>query len=201
MEYHSIMEIVMECLFGWDKKKQKGKPGFFGTVEAFCEAIEEQGRGTLHGHFLIWIKNFGLLRTLLHSKNKATQESAKKKYIRHVDSVMSASHGEFSLQVDHTCKDGVVVQDTVDAIYENCEKEDLREARHKVGCHTIDGRVLQCKPCKVKERPTDVISNALHTLKSKLSGDVPIPLPPGLLGIAAYRVCLRRGSWQRATRL
>ena len=72
MEYHSTMEIVMECLFGWDKKKQKGKPGVFGTVEAFCEAIEEQGRGTLHGHFLIWIKNFGLLRTLLHSKNKAT---------------------------------------------------------------------------------------------------------------------------------
>ena len=81
----------------------------------------------------------------------------------------------------------MVVQDTVDAIYKNCEKEDLREARHKVGCHTIDRRVLQCKTCKVKERPTDVISNALHTLKSKLSGDVPIPLPPGLLDIAAYR--------------
>ena len=163
MEYHSTMKIVMECLFRWDKKKQKGKPGVLGTLEAFCEAIGEQGRGTLYGHFLVWIKNFVLLQTLLHSKNKATQESTKKKYSRYVNSVISASHGEFSLQVYHMCKDGVVVQDTVDAIYENCTKEDLREARHKVDCHTIYGKVLQCKTCKVKERPIDIMSQMHYT--------------------------------------
>ena len=70
MEYHSTMEIVMECLFGWDKKKQKGKPGVFGTVEAFCEAIKEQGRGTLHGHFLIWIKNFACCERCCTAKIK-----------------------------------------------------------------------------------------------------------------------------------
>ena len=174
-------------IFGWTKRKQKGKPGFLGTLKVFCEAIEEQGKGTLHGPFLIWIKDFALLQMLLHSKNKATQESAQKRCIGYVDSIMSANHGDLSMQVDHACKDGVVVQYTVDTIYENCDKEDLREARHTVSYHTIDGKVLQCKTRKVKERPTYIVSNALQKLKSKLSRDVTIPLPPGLLDITAYR--------------
>ena len=78
-EYHSAIEIVMEHLFGWDKKKQRGRPGILGTLQAFCEAIEEQGRGTLHGHFLIWVTNFDLLREMIHDKNKAVKESAKKR--------------------------------------------------------------------------------------------------------------------------
>ena len=49
-EYHSAIQIVMECLFGWDAKKQQGTVGVLGIVEAFCQAIEEQGREPLHGH-------------------------------------------------------------------------------------------------------------------------------------------------------
>ena len=79
LEYNSSIQIVMECLFGWDPKKQQGKPGILGTLEAFCEAIEEQGRGTLHGHFLIWIKHFGLLRKLLYHKKADVRIEAKER--------------------------------------------------------------------------------------------------------------------------
>ena len=182
----------MECLFGWDKKKQQGRPGILGTLEAFCEAIEEQGRGTLHGHFLIWVKNFALLRRMLHDKRKAARESAKKEYIKYIDQVVSVRHGDFCLDVEHECKSG-----SPDSIYKNRESETndsqaakhqpLRDARHNVKCRDIDGMVMQCKTCGAKERPTDVITSALNKLKRDLRSNVPVPLPRGLLDIAAYR--------------
>ena len=57
LEYESIMQILVEDLLQWDMKKQKAKqPGVVGTVEAFGPADKEQGRGTLHSHWQIWIK-------------------------------------------------------------------------------------------------------------------------------------------------
>ena len=32
--------------------------GLFGEVLAWCLATEEQGRKTLHGHFLIWVSGW-----------------------------------------------------------------------------------------------------------------------------------------------
>ena len=68
-KYHSAIQIVMGCLLGWDTKKQRGTVGILGIVEAFCQAIEEQGRGTLHRHFLVWIKGFALMRSMIYSKD------------------------------------------------------------------------------------------------------------------------------------
>ena len=89
----------MECLFGWDTKKQRGTVGILGIVEAFCQAIEEQGRGSLHGHFLVWIKGFALMRSMIYSKDEAVKNEAKKTYIKYVDQVMSATYGKFPLDM------------------------------------------------------------------------------------------------------
>ena len=43
LEYKSIVQIVINCLFQWDSDKQKGGLGVFGTLEAHCVAHEEQG--------------------------------------------------------------------------------------------------------------------------------------------------------------
>ena len=125
LEYHSAIQIVMECLFGWDTKKCQGKAGILGTLEAFCEAIEEQGRGTLHGHFLIWIKNFDLLRRLLHSTDNNVKNKAKEEYIKYIDQVMSASHGLFPLDMNtnHTCTHCADSGRSIDAMYKNRESE------------------------------------------------------------------------------
>jgi len=51
------MQILIEDLLQWDIKKQQAKGrGILGIIEAFGPADEEQGRGTLHSHWQIWVK-------------------------------------------------------------------------------------------------------------------------------------------------
>lgn len=51
LEYQSLIQIVLHCLFQWDSKKQKAKgPGIIGTLLAFAPADEEQQKFTLHRH-------------------------------------------------------------------------------------------------------------------------------------------------------
>ena len=45
LEYESIVQIVIKCLFRWDSCTQTGEPGVFGTLEARCVAHEEQVTG------------------------------------------------------------------------------------------------------------------------------------------------------------
>jgi hypothetical protein len=39
-----------------DSKKKMTEGGLFGSVEAYFGMVETQGRGTLHVHFLIWLR-------------------------------------------------------------------------------------------------------------------------------------------------
>ena len=43
IEYESIVQIVINILFGWDSVKQQGNRGIFGELLAWCIAHEEQG--------------------------------------------------------------------------------------------------------------------------------------------------------------
>jgi hypothetical protein len=65
------MQILLECMLGWDIKKKttRGK-GILGIVVAFSAADEEQGMKTLHCHWQIWVTEHGgrddlILRTKL----------------------------------------------------------------------------------------------------------------------------------------
>lgn len=46
IEYQSIVQILLEVLFGWDSKKQEGSCGILGTLDAYSVAHEEQGKFT-----------------------------------------------------------------------------------------------------------------------------------------------------------
>jgi hypothetical protein len=64
-EYNSIMQIIMECLIGWNFKLKKQKSlGIFGKVFGSCNTTEEQARFTLHSHILFFIALFDALITL-----------------------------------------------------------------------------------------------------------------------------------------
>ncbi|KAL7524123.1 hypothetical protein ACHAXR_001615, partial [Thalassiosira sp. AJA248-18] len=69
LEYQNIKKIVIETLLQWDCNKQKPKgKGVAGTVRAFAPGDEEQSRGTLHGHWQIFIEeltNEIVIETLL----------------------------------------------------------------------------------------------------------------------------------------
>ena len=53
---------ILKNLFG----DGEGSPrGLFGTCEAFAAVKEAYGRGSLHGHYLLWTKEMGIIQALL----------------------------------------------------------------------------------------------------------------------------------------
>ena len=52
------MQCCFEHLLGWDYKRQQSslEGGLFGCLQAFYGTTEYTERGSLHGHFLLWLK-------------------------------------------------------------------------------------------------------------------------------------------------
>ena len=64
-DYIAIVETFICNILRWDVENEKSLGvGLFGEVEAFTKATEEQGRKSLHGHFLAWIKGWNTLHYL-----------------------------------------------------------------------------------------------------------------------------------------
>lgn len=188
LEFQGAMQIALECLFGWEPQKQRGKRMLFGVMEAYCRADEEQGRGSLHSHWLVWIKHFGQLRRLLFAKDKNTRELARASYIAYVNKIMCARQCDFEVEVTHTCRGTDDKKGPVNEIFQNCCPSILREARHEEGCKNIKGRVMQCKSCGKCEATTDVTTEVLKNLQQGSSANsLNYPLSSERLDIAAYR--------------
>jgi Helitron helicase-like domain at N-terminus len=58
--FHFIIDSVLEILFGIRVAKGKNhvqrKPGIFGEMVAYIGMVEVQNRGSLHFHFIRWLK-------------------------------------------------------------------------------------------------------------------------------------------------
>lgn len=58
----TLLNFPIQCCFkyllGWDYKKQQSslQGGLFGHLQAFYGTTEYTKRGSLHGHFLLWLK-------------------------------------------------------------------------------------------------------------------------------------------------
>ena len=86
------MKTIIEKVIGWDLKNKRpnmNKPGLFGIPEAFTHTTEEQGRRSLHGHFLIWIKGNDKINENLYSTNKIERNSAMEYVCKEVDRTSS----------------------------------------------------------------------------------------------------------------
>jgi hypothetical protein len=153
IEYQNIMSVVIECLLNWDVKKQTSKgPGVLGNVLAFARADEEQGRGSLHSHWQIWVEELSQkVRDMLFDGDKVKRQQARDEFYKYIDQVMCASYGS-DLRVSHVCdmsndtSDKPVPQ-PVDEIFESREPQILRDARHAGKCRGIAGKVMECKQC------------------------------------------------------
>ena len=107
LAYLHLTEIVTACLLGWDFKKRVGTGGVFGVLEAFARTDEEQGRKTLHGHWLLWIKHFNEMRDALHSERAAQATEAREAFLKYVDQTICASYNS-EFVVYHECTDGII---------------------------------------------------------------------------------------------
>ena len=57
--FHFIINTLLDVIFGIRKTGNglERRPGVFGTVRAYIGTVEAQGRGTLHLHMLLWLKD------------------------------------------------------------------------------------------------------------------------------------------------
>jgi hypothetical protein len=64
--FHFIINTILDVIFGI--KKTRGgisrRPGAFGTIRAYIGTVEAQGRGTLHLHMLLWLKDAPTARVM-----------------------------------------------------------------------------------------------------------------------------------------
>ena len=57
--FHFLIKTVLETLFGIEVTPFQihAKKGIYGCVSAYFGAVESQGRGSLHLHLIVWLKN------------------------------------------------------------------------------------------------------------------------------------------------
>jgi hypothetical protein len=145
INYQSCCQQIFDLL-GWDYKGEKYlKTGFLGDCVAFIRADEEQGRGTLHGHWLIWIRGFDKVRDKLFSCDQDEREYARTKMKEYVDVTFCSSYNyNRDLFVTHDqCK----TTGTVQEVFCQCEDQVLRDSRFKESCKEVQGKILRCRCC------------------------------------------------------
>ncbi len=201
LEYQSLIQIVLHCLFQWDSKKQRAKgPGIVGTLLAFAPADEEQQKFTLHRHWQLFVEEIdqSLRRNLFHP-DPVIKKNARAKFYAYIDKVMSASYDE-DLHIVHYC-DGIPVdlRREVSEVRHGkiCERpyQVLRDARSKELSQDYNGQILQCDRCNTNVSCIDVINLSVQRWKQHvLNGtnrqllarsDTYIPATGERLGIAA----------------
>ena len=176
IEFLSQLEILISKLICWDDKEAIGHPGIFGEAEAYGVAIEEQGRKTLHGHILVWIKDFNTLRSLLfqlfHEDSKIQNEAKEKmfKYIKNLNS----SYGGLHISVknkrnketddiqDNNNMTGVHVAHAkkADSLLSVVTKQKLRNMRHKDLC-IIEKGTIAIDDSKDEYSTVKIVNNSL----------------------------------------
>jgi hypothetical protein len=138
LEFQSVMDFMWKYVIGWNRDKMEGSLGVFGEPLAACEADEEQGRKTLHSHWLIWIKDFSFVRQMCYHNDQTVRETARSKLSEYVQRTMCASYGD-RYEVSHVCQSGVVTQFIEDA-FEPLPDQVVRDGRHKDHCFSVEGK-------------------------------------------------------------
>ena len=181
-EYHRIVNLVIKHLFNWDMENQKSNGmGLFAEIDAFCLATEEQGRKTLHGHFLIFVKNWNQVLTVLQHQGRNNDHLAdalslssaiiqSKAFYANACSAQLFSdfddNGPLNQVPVFSHKNAKCVrkrkQKDLNRIIEPVSNQMLRNMRHKKLCHVHNGQIATCTKCQEKIYATDIVANALN---------------------------------------
>ena len=178
-EYQRIMSLVIKHLFNWDTKtKKRIGTGLFGDVLAWCLATEEQGRKSLHGHYLVYIENWNRVMNILQRKRDETESTgdwkifdanrdAKAMFVNACSARLFtdfqigkplAEHSVFAHENCRSERNRKAMRFTVKPV----EDQILREMRHKVNCHIHKGQIAICVKCSKYFSINGIIENALN---------------------------------------
>jgi hypothetical protein len=168
----------------------------FGTPTAFSETTEEQGRKTLHGHFLIWIAHLNDIRDFLHFPDKRTQTQAAATIVEQLEKVASCKCF-FNYRSINNCRtDHRLFPHQCEQIqirYRQNPKvisdQQLRELRCKRKC---DDAFVYCPHCNKKW-------NDLELLNSYLTDKIKIPNFNGMPDLDVRRLKSYAIKYQKQT--
>jgi hypothetical protein len=157
-DFEQVLAITIEHLLGWDVSKRCNNDieGVFADVNTWSYAVEEQGRKTLHAHFLIWIKSWSALLRRLYNEN--TRSAAAAELVTYMDEVMTTKltgHEPLELSVPHECSRMPDI--------EKCSQQDFRNLRYKHGMSQFrDEGILRCKTCASTFSSEDITKQTME---------------------------------------
>ena len=177
-EYNQIIDLVIKHLFNWDSENQKSMgAGLFAVILAWCLATEEQGKKTLHGHFLIFVKNWTAIMAIIQCRKKKivggeeiTPSKAMQDTKRFFSSICSArlfadfepykplaNHAVFAHNGCRSKQKGSKMRINIKPV----SLQQLREMRHKAMCQHHRGHIGTCQRCNKPFTNDEIIANAL----------------------------------------
>jgi AAA domain/Helitron helicase-like domain at N-terminus len=166
--YEMLLNILLEEVIGWDKRGQRPteKEGLFGMCEALCLALEEQGRKSLHGHMLLWIKHFSTLRKLMFFARREEERNKAKDTVLHFhdricttklfDTETPAANYSLKKSFDHECSVKIVSNRELPVVVSN---QSLRNLRHIHGYKHEEGIFAYCPHCTQKWTYEQMVAN------------------------------------------
>ena len=100
LEFQHLMKIVEDVLIAWDPETQqsnKDKSVFKLTIDGWAKAGKEQGRKTLHEHWLIFLRELNKCRKRLFCLDGSFNTDALENFRAYVDNIMSALYPGFEI--------------------------------------------------------------------------------------------------------
>jgi hypothetical protein len=166
LNFEYALDVVIKEVIGWDVSKGKPteKPGLFGVPIAYGGAVEEQGRTTLHVHFIIWLLGFIDYLNNINSGNNKTQLEAKRHICQVVDNAISTELISFptTTKTNRSVSWSIPEREEIKTFDHNCKKrirersaptvvgeQQLRNLRHQNG-HKDDAAFAVCPDCDKK---------------------------------------------------
>ena len=158
LDFENIIKITIEDIIGWDTKKNKNneEKGLFGNVQGWFYAVEEQGRSTLHAHFLLFIDGWQNMLEGLRNNDITEKEKWKDGMLKYGNQIMTAN---FLSGEKFTCKCGAPISSFL-----KCDNQDLRNLRTKTGCTKFGGKaIVRCSICDKSFTSNDMAADIIDS--------------------------------------
>ena len=154
----------------------------FSFPLAFGSGVEEQGRGSLHIHFVVWIQGFSVVLENLDSANPRTASEAKRTMIDLADNAIKTELFSFTndrdacMTFNHPCVVGDVRTRKPPKVV---SEQQLRNLHHKDG-YKDDPSFAFCPECNYKWTYEELVHCYLEN-KHKICRLTEFPDKSGLL--------------------
>lgn len=189
-DFMAIIECFIRDVLRWDVDKcEPFGEGLFGFLEAYAMACEEQGRKSLHAHFLLWIRHWN---DLLHRvmEGRGTEHERRMDLQRMCNYVRHCS----SAQMFQDCGPNKALSEVIPFHHENCRSErtsapsrfavdpvpskQLVEMRNNRKCIEHRGHIATCRNCNSLCFINQVLETSLNAMEQSPPGTFVYPDAP-----------------------